>query len=97
MPPTTKKEKRNPPVPFQTERPVMGLVSNKNFVMTNAVEAILAKPEKSLQPEFWTQKKEYGKVPKYLIKAKTTIKREKQAVEEYVRMREQEVDVTTWA
>lgn len=74
----------------------MGLVSNKNFVMTNAVEAILAKPTKSPEPEFWTQKKNYGKVPKYLVKAKSTLRREREAVEEYVRMREQEVGVHSW-
>lgn len=40
--PTQPKEKRNPPVPKRDEKPVMGLVSSKNFITTNAIEAILS-------------------------------------------------------
>ena len=44
--PSTTKLKTKPPVPLATEKPVMGLCSDKNFVTANAVEAILAKPQK---------------------------------------------------
>ncbi len=33
------------PVPLKTEVPTMGLHSNKNFVTTNAIQAILSKPK----------------------------------------------------
>ncbi|GMH33715.1 hypothetical protein BSKO_01549 [Bryopsis sp. KO-2023] len=68
----------------------MGLVSNKNFITTNAVEAILSQPKQIPELEFWTQKKGYGKTPKYLATAKQTIEKEKEAVEAYRRMKEQE-------
>merc|ERR1711871_33939 len=39
--PSESKLKTKPPVPKKSERPVMGLVSAKNFVTSNAVENIL--------------------------------------------------------
>jgi len=33
---------KKPPIPKKDEKPIMGLVSEKNFVVSNAVEAILA-------------------------------------------------------
>ena len=44
------KSMTKPAVPKATERPVMGLVSQKNFVKANAIENILAKPEKREEP-----------------------------------------------
>ena len=35
------KNYRNPPLVPRSERPVMGLKSNKNFIVANAVENIL--------------------------------------------------------
>lgn len=37
---------RRPPVPRHTEKPIMGVKSNKNFITTNAVENILSVPKK---------------------------------------------------
>lgn len=37
---------RRPPVPRHTEKPLMGVKSNKNFINTNAVENILSVPKK---------------------------------------------------
>lgn len=37
---------RKPPVPKHTEKPVMGIKSNKNFINTNAVENIMSVPKK---------------------------------------------------
>ena len=48
----------------------MGLVSDKNYVAMNAVEAILSTPRKREQPQRWTQKKAFGKVPNYLKQQK---------------------------
>lgn len=39
-------ETRKPGVPRQTEKPLMGLKSNKDFVQTNAVENIMSVPKK---------------------------------------------------
>ena len=59
---TRTKVKKLPPVPKRDEAPAMGLVSDKNFVKTNALEAMLAKPPKKEAPLLATQKKDYGKV-----------------------------------
>jgi len=41
-----KEEQRRPPVPKKDEKPIMGLVSDKNYIVANAVENILAgKPQ----------------------------------------------------
>ena len=69
----------------------MGLVSNKNFVTTNAVEAILSRPAKSEAVERFTMKRDYGKVPAYLARNKETLKKEREAVEAFVRTKEHEV------
>ena len=61
------------PVPKKDEKPIMGLVSDKNFIVSNAVENILAAPKlPSNNERDFLKKKNYGKVPKYL----QTIKKE---------------------
>ena len=55
------------PVPLRDEKPIMGLVSDKNFIVSNAVENILAAPNlPSNKDKDFLKKKNYGKVPKYL-------------------------------
>lgn len=78
-----------PPVPKATERPVMGLVSQKNFVTANAIENILAKPPKREEPLRATQKRDYGKVPKYLQTIKAQIAAEREMIAEYHRQQEE--------
>jgi len=39
-------DKNKPAVPKHTERPLMGIKSNKNFITTNAVENIMSVPKK---------------------------------------------------
>ena len=39
-------DRRRPAVPEHTEKPVMGLKSNKNFITTNAVDNIMSVPKK---------------------------------------------------
>jgi len=69
--------------PKRGERPVMNLVTTKNFVVANAVETILAAPKKLPNPvKDYLKKEDYGKVPKYLHKVKRDIAGE----EEYIRM-----------
>jgi len=83
-PPSFSKGATKPPVPARGERPVMGLVSSKNFITVNAVENILAKPKKTDQEEMmWTAKSDFGKVPTYIQKNKQKVNEERKRVEEY--------------
>lgn len=77
------KEHIKPPVPKKMDKPVMGLQSSKNFITANAVETILSAPKKvSGDEKLYTQKPNYGKVPKYLNKVKATIAEEKTLIAE---------------
>jgi len=78
-------------VPLRTERPVMGLVSAKNFITANAVENILSVPRKvNNEPAQYTKKADYGKIPLYLSKNKAKIKAEKAAIEQYLATKAEE-------
>lgn len=73
-------------LPSKDDKPVMGLVSAKNFITANAVENILSKPKKKFQePMDMTKKPDYGKVPKYLQTIKSQIHTEKEMIAEYHR------------
>merc|ERR1712070_860655 len=63
---------KKPAVPRRNERPVLGLVTSKNFITCNAVENILAVPKKTdVRQVSYMNKKGYGKVPAYLEKVKS--------------------------
>eukprot|EP01001_Neometanema_parovale_P007159 NODE_3477_length_1212_cov_126.750230_g3299_i0.p1 GENE.NODE_3477_length_1212_cov_126.750230_g3299_i0~~NODE_3477_length_1212_cov_126.750230_g3299_i0.p1 ORF type:complete len:296 (-),score=71.35 NODE_3477_length_1212_cov_126.750230_g3299_i0:323-1156(-) len=65
---------KRPTVPDRTERPVMGLTTEKNFIVANAVDNILAVPKKPAPgPPTHTTTRSFGKVPKYLTKIKREI------------------------
>ena len=70
-------------VPKKDEKPIMGLVSDKNFIVSNAVENILAAPKLpgNNQRDF-LKKKNFGKVPRYLQTIKKEIEDEYQLVRE---------------
>jgi len=73
----------------------MGLTSGKNFITSNAVEAILSAPGKVPQEPFqWTTRPGYGEVPMYLKKNKLMVMKEKESFEEYVMMRSQPVSIS---
>ncbi|CAD8057494.1 unnamed protein product [Paramecium primaurelia] len=63
-------------VPKKDEKPIHGLKSNKNFIVTNAVENILSAPKQITEEKAWTEKKDYGKVPDYLTKIQSSINNE---------------------
>ncbi|DBA96235.1 hypothetical protein WJX82_001012 [Trebouxia sp. C0006] len=88
--PSTEKMRLKAPVPLKTEVPSMGLHSSKNFVTTNAIQAILSKPKQMPEDFRWTLKPEFGEVPQYLIKNKKQIAEEKASVEEHIRLRQQQ-------
>ena len=70
-------------MPKKDEKPIMGLVSDKNFIVSNAVENILAAPNLPANSnKDYLKKKNYGKVPKYLQKIKNEIEDEYQLVRE---------------
>jgi hypothetical protein len=54
----------------------MGLKSNKNFIVTNAVENILAAPKILPEEKSWITKKDFGKTPDYLVRIKDHISSE---------------------
>eukprot|EP00667_Euglena_gracilis_P019356 EG_transcript_20716 len=69
--------KSRPPVPQRSEKPVMGLVTEKNFVVANAIENILAVPKRPPgEGPLPTQGKDFAKVPKYLQRIKNDIAEE---------------------
>jgi len=74
-------------VPKMNEKPIQGLVSDKNFIVANAVENILAAPKlPGNKDKDFLKKGNYGKTPKYL----TTIKNEIE--DEYNLVREMQIE-----
>eukprot|EP00164_Ancoracysta_twista_P004750 GFYU01006434.1.p1 GENE.GFYU01006434.1~~GFYU01006434.1.p1 ORF type:complete len:253 (-),score=115.45 GFYU01006434.1:286-1044(-) len=68
---------RKPQVPNRSEKPIMGLVTTKDFITNNAVENILAVPRKrEEEPIRYINKPDYGKTPQYLDKVKNEIEAE---------------------
>merc|ERR1712066_642804 len=68
-------------------KPVMNLVTSKNFIVANAVETILAAPKKvTVEVKDYLKKEDYGKVPRYLTQVKSDI----DAEYEYIRQLEEQ-------
>jgi len=81
------RKSEKPPVPRVDEKPIMNLVSSKNFVTANAVENILAAPKKVGQEvKDYLNKADYGKVPAYI----TQIKRDIAEEYDYIRRLQEE-------
>jgi len=77
--------------PTKEERPVMNLVTSKNFIVANAVEVILAAPKKLPEgSRDYLKKEDYGKVPKYLSHIKKDIDAEYSYIRALQEAREQE-------
>lgn len=74
---------KRPAVPKKDEKPIMGLVSDKNYIVANAVENILAAPKLPVNGDKdYLKKKNFGKVPTYIQKIKKEIEDEYQMVRE---------------
>merc|ERR1719281_366537 len=74
---------KKPSVPKMDDKPILGLVSDKNFIVANAVENILAAPKLPGNKEVdMLKKKNYGKTPKYLTNIKNEIEDEYNLVRE---------------
>jgi len=71
------KEKSKAAVVKRTEKPVMGLTTDRNFVQANALEAVHTQPPRRPQTEeLPTQRPTFGKVPPYLKKIKQHVDEE---------------------
>ncbi|CAK81507.1 unnamed protein product (macronuclear) [Paramecium tetraurelia] len=64
------RNKLKPLVPRSIERPTMGLQSNRNFIATNKIDAILKSPKQEDEELNWLTKKDYGHIPLYLSQIK---------------------------
>lgn len=75
-------EKR-PAVPKKEEKPIMGLKSDKNFVVANAVENTLAVPKKQQPPHHprGVDRATFGKVPKYIESRKEELATNKRNID----------------
>merc|ERR1712238_439053 len=70
-------------VPLRGDKPIHGLVSDKNFIVANAIENILAAPKlPARQEQDMLKKKTYGRIPKYVTKIKAEIEDEYNLVRE---------------
>lgn len=77
-----KRDHVKPPVPSREDKPVMGLKTDKNFVVSNAVENILAVPKKQEKAETrHTDKSTYGKVPQYIDKRREELRTQHELVD----------------
>jgi gas vesicle protein len=88
-------DKTREPVPSKDDRPILGITTSKNFIVSNAVEAILQAPRRPVQKELnYLKKEDYGKVPAYLTQVKDEIRRENDMIERYVKEQMGEVERT---
>lgn len=79
-------DRRLPEVPDRSDKPVLGIRTNKNFITANAVQAILQVPRiVDKGEENYLEKEDYGKVPSYLNDVKEEIRREKDMIDRYVK------------
>lgn len=79
------REKVKPDIPNRYDKPVMGLKTDKNFVVANAVENTLAIPAASVpaaQPRA-TDRSDFGQVPVYLQEINAEIRERREAVASY--------------
>jgi len=67
---------KKPAVPKKDEKPIMGLKTQKNYIVANAVENMLAQPKVIEEPIKYKEKKDFGKVPNYLQNIKGQMNRE---------------------
>lgn len=65
---------KKPPIPTLADKPVMGLKTDKNFVVANAVENILAVSRKQAAPQKRAvERDDYGKTPEYIHQIKNEL------------------------
>jgi hypothetical protein len=76
---------KKPGVPKKEEKPIMGLKSDKNFIVANVVENTLAVPKKKQENVVNTPTTDkFGKVPTYVTMRKNELQSQKNRDAEYV-------------
>lgn len=83
-------------VPAKTDQPVMGLMTEKNFVHANAVDVICSAPQRKIPAPRAVDRQDYGKTPKYLTHVKTALDAEKTYVADS-HMRDAEINASVKA
>ena len=80
-----------PKVPTLKDKPIILHKNQKNFIISNAVDAILSQPKinKNFQKNY-LKKKNYGIVPNYIKKIKQQIEEEKNALLEMKKKKNEE-------
>jgi len=92
--PSKLKTKNKPQIPKVDDKPIMNLVSSKNFIVANAVEVILAAPRRPSEPtKDYLHKEDYGRVPQYLDSIKKDIAAEYEYISQMHNGREEESPV----
>eukprot|EP00968_Pinguiococcus_pyrenoidosus_P003145 scaffold184_cov316-Pinguiococcus_pyrenoidosus.AAC.43 len=77
-----------PRAPAQNDRPIHGIHTEKNYIVGNAIEAILQAPAEPRVVEYnYLEKPDYGKVPKYLAKVREEVEQENKIIDEYIQER----------
>ena len=81
-------QRKKSEIPDRNSIPVMGIRTNKNYITSNAVEAILAAPRITKPVDRnYMGKEDFGKVPSYLTQVKEEIRRENEMIDRYVKDR----------
>ena len=83
---------KKPPIPSVNDAPILGLKTEKNFIIANAVDNILMQPKKrnlSIDQPFH---KYYGKVPDYIKKYRLNHENELNDIKEMRRRHQEEED-----
>ncbi|EKF29660.1 hypothetical protein MOQ_006546 [Trypanosoma cruzi marinkellei] len=80
-------------IPSRHDKPIMGLKTEKNYVVANAVESALAIPSKCIPPpeNRAVDRADFGKVPAYLEEVKEEIK-ERHALVERIKAAQREAE-----
>lgn len=60
----------------------MGIKSNKNFIVNNAVENILSTGKRAPTDINWLKKQDYGRIPDYIHNVKENITNEYKLIQQ---------------
>ena len=78
------------PLPNPKEIPLMGITTDKDYVVSNAVEAILSVPRTvNTSGMDYLSKPDYGKIPKYMKKIRRELEDEKRREEQFLHEQEE--------
>ncbi len=84
---------KKPAIPAMSDKPVMGLKTDKNFVVANAVENILAVSKKQApQPKRAVEREDFGKVPEYITGIKNELQQQYQLIDQHKAMKAAEAE-----